>query len=303
MKKLCILILVFSFSSLVLMAQDSNVLIGLNAPANGITIKTNFPTGSGGWARGFKIANQDNSVSFFTLGSFGSYANGVSSLGYSYLGESYNKTHIVFLPNGNIGIGTTSPTEKFYVKGSVRLERADGGNHFLINSDAQGNYITTDDPGANQKNLFVRIAPTGDNAVDRHIYLQAGKVNGVFQTRMFINGNGNIGIGTNAPKEKLSVNGNIRAREVKVETANWPDYVFAEAYQPMSLSNLKTFVKENKHLPGIPSAREVKEEGISLGEMNRKLLEKIEELTLHVIKQQEELNNVKTELETIKKRD
>jgi len=114
---------------------------------------------------------------------------------------------------------------------------------------------------------------------------------------------GKVGIGTTTPTEKLSVNGNIRAREVKVEAANWPDYVFEESYQPISLPTLKTFVKEHKHLPGIPSAKEVKEEGLSLGKMNRKLLEKIEELTLHVIRQQEELNSMKAALEAIRKRD
>jgi len=94
---------------------------------------------------------------------------------------------------------------------------------------------------------------------------------------------GNVGIGTNAPTEKLSVNGKIRAQEIKVETANWPDYVFAEGYQLPSLEETAKFIKENKHLPGVPKASEVEENGLSLGEMNRILMQKVEELTLHMI--------------------
>jgi hypothetical protein len=95
--------------------------------------------------------------------------------------------------------------------------------------------------------------------------------------------NGNLGIGTKSPAERLSVNGKIRAHEIKVETANWPDYVFAKDYQLPSLLETEQHIKDKGHLPGIPSAEEVKSKGIDLGEMNAKLLQKIEELTLHLI--------------------
>jgi len=95
--------------------------------------------------------------------------------------------------------------------------------------------------------------------------------------------NGNVGIGTLDPKERLSVNGKIRAQEIKVETANWPDYVFTKDYQLPSLSETEDHIKEKGHLPGIPSAEEVKTNGVDLGEMNAKLLKKIEELTLYLI--------------------
>ncbi|UZJ64233.1 hypothetical protein OKW96_17900 [Sphingobacterium sp. KU25419] len=80
---------------------------------------------------------------------------------------------------------------------------------------------------------------------------------------------GNVGIGTDAPKEKLSVNGNIRAHQIKVETANWPDYVFEEDYDLPSLNTTAEFIKANKHLPGVPTAKEVEKEGVSVGEMNK----------------------------------
>jgi hypothetical protein len=96
---------------------------------------------------------------------------------------------------------------------------------------------------------------------------------------------GKVGIGTATPKEQLSVNGKIRAHEIKVEIANWPDYVFSKDYQLPSLQETENHIKEKGHLLGIPSAEEVKTNGVDLGEMNSKLLKKIEELTLYLIDQ------------------
>ena len=101
-----------------------------------------------------------------------------------------------------------------------------------------------------------------------------------------------VGIGTLTPQEALSVNGKIRAHEIKVEvgSANWPDYVFDASYSPASLSEIEDFIRLNKHLPEVPSAKEVEENGIDLGSMNGKLLKKIEELTLHLIEKEKQLN-------------
>jgi hypothetical protein len=112
---------------------------------------------------------------------------------------------------------------------------------------------------------------------------------------------GNVGIGTATPTDKLSVNGKIRAKEIKVENSNWPDYVFTAEYQLPSLKETEAFINNNKHLPGIPSQTEVAKSGIDLGDLNAKLLQKIEELTLHMIalekqneQQQKEINNLKS---------
>ncbi|WP_052496463.1 hypothetical protein [Pedobacter lusitanus] len=95
--------------------------------------------------------------------------------------------------------------------------------------------------------------------------------------------NGNVGIGIANPAEKLSVNGNIRAKEIKVETDNWPDYVFHEGYPVQSLPELEKYIKINKHLPDMPSAQKAENDGISLGEMNKLLLKRLEETTMQLI--------------------
>ena len=106
-----------------------------------------------------------------------------------------------------------------------------------------------------------------------------------------INYAGNVGIGTTTPGTwKLAVNGNIRAKEIKVESANWPDYVFAKDYNLPTLAEIQRHIQEKGHLPGMPSAAEAEANGVALGEMNRLLLEKVEELTLYIINLKQELN-------------
>ena len=117
--------------------------------------------------------------------------------------------------------------------------------------------------------------------------------------RLFINENGQVGINTRNPGSyQLAVEGKIVSREIKVTAGPFPDYVFDKRYQLRDLKTLEKYIKQYKHLPGIPSAKEVeKNEGIELGDMNKRLLEKVEELTLYIIdlnKKIEELQNSKS---------
>jgi len=114
--------------------------------------------------------------------------------------------------------------------------------------------------------------------------------------------NGNVGIGTANPQDKLSVNGKIRAHEIRVTTAaaDWPDFVFEENHPLMPLDELEHFVKNKKHLPNIVPAKTAAENGVALGELNRQLLQKIEEMTLYLIQQNKEIKKLKEEVGALK---
>lgn len=111
--------------------------------------------------------------------------------------------------------------------------------------------------------------------------------------------NTGIGIGTNNPSYKLDVNGTIRAKEVIVATG-WADFVFKDDYKLPTLSEVENHIKDRGHLPDMPSEAEVKENGIGLSEMNTKLLQKIEELTLYAIQQNKEIEALKEEINKLK---
>lgn len=101
---------------------------------------------------------------------------------------------------------------------------------------------------------------------------------------------------------KLTVDGKIICEELQVLLkADWPDYVFEEKYHLMPLAELRDYLNEHKHLPGIPTAAEVSEEGIAVGEMQKMMMEKIEELTLYMLELEKEVNALKLENETLKK--
>jgi hypothetical protein len=108
---------------------------------------------------------------------------------------------------------------------------------------------------------------------------------------MMTDESGNMGLGTSTPHETLSVNGKIRAKEVKVETSNWPDYVFEEGYKVKTLEELESYIKANKHLPEMPAAKEIEANGIALGEIVKIQQKKIEELTLYTIEKDKQLKN------------
>jgi hypothetical protein len=106
---------------------------------------------------------------------------------------------------------------------------------------------------------------------------------------------GNVGIGTNNPGTyKLAVEGKIGAREIVVTNLPWADFVFKPDYNLKPLNEVEQFIKTNNHLEGIPTEKEVKENGVALGEMQAKLLQKVEELTLYMV----ELNKENTSLKS-----
>ena len=134
----------------------------------------------------------------------------------------------------------------------------------------------------------------------------------IFQEWFVVRMDGNVGIGTAQPTSTLDVNGRIksssldvsqliRAKEVKIQIPDWSDFVFAPDYNLPSLTEVEQHIKEKQHLPDIPSEKEVKENGIDLGVMQAKLLQKIEELTLYVIEQDKKIVELQQKLDELKK--
>jgi len=114
----------------------------------------------------------------------------------------------------------------------------------------------------------------------------------------FMNSDGKIGIGAGDPTAMLDVNGTVRAKEVKVESG-WADFVFAPNYRLRSLAEVEEFIDQNGHLPDIPTAKEVEQNGVSLGEINAKLLQKVEELTLYLIEKSKKIENLEKRIQVL----
>jgi hypothetical protein len=103
-----------------------------------------------------------------------------------------------------------------------------------------------------------------------------------------------IGISEGATNHRLTVDGKIACEEIRVQDSDdWPDYVFESTYRLQPLKEVHAYIQQEKHLPGIPSAAEISETGILIGEMQKKLLEKVEELTLHIIRLEAEIERLK----------
>jgi len=163
------------------------------------------------------------------------------------------------------------------------------GSRFDILSNQDGLGRTIVGTGGQSRSMY--FEHNGDVIIPNNSLTVYGSSNSSFA--------GNVGIGTTTPTEKLAVNGKIRAKEINVETG-WSDFVFEPHYKLLSLKETEDYIKKNQHLPEIPSAKEVEENGINLGEMNAKLLQKIEELTLHLINQDKMLERQQIEINELR---
>jgi hypothetical protein len=186
---------------------------------------------------------------------------------------------------GSVGIGTTTPAAKLDVNGAIY-------SNANILSDSFGGFSG------------------GDTELTTNT---GGAANLKFKTqlieRMRIIASGNVGIGSTNPDEKLTVKGKIHAEEIKVDLAVPADYVFEKYYTGKSklksdyslqtLAEIESFTKENHHLPNIPSAQEIQQNGLLLGEMSNVLLQKIEELTLYAIEQNKVIEELKAQVSTL----
>jgi hypothetical protein len=218
-----------------------------------------------------------------------------------------------YFNGGNVGIGYTNPTEKLEVAGNVNI-----GGALFLNSGIDDthlywgahNFTLGTKPGDPSHNVF-KLSPGGSTggALNTRIEMYVANNTSSFTQKVLIHSagdsyfnGGNVGIGTMNPDAKLAVKGTIHAEEVKVDlNVPAPDYVFEPDYHLPTLAETETYIKENKHLPEVPSAKQMEEEGLNLKEMNLLLLKKVEELTLYLIEQKKDIRELKNENEEQKK--
>lgn len=192
---------------------------------------------------------------------------------------------------GFIGVGTSTPEARLHVgddsgAGVLIDNRLDNVNPYI------GAQIFWSESSPTRTAGDLVLAPRTDIPASIAFYTNDGSA---IDERMVIRANGYVGIGSKNPDAQLAVKGLIHAEAVKVDLAVPADYVFEKYYTGTSLLNpnykiptledIEKFVKENNHLPSIPSAKEIQEKGLNVGEMSNLLLQKIEELTLYTIEQ------------------
>ncbi|NAY93421.1 hypothetical protein GTQ34_16035 [Muricauda sp. JGD-17] len=287
-----------------------NVGIGTSLPDSKLTVEGHVNVGgSGNYHLKVRHIDGKDFDSNYLSDLYLNYDNGKNVR----IGFGNNNPQSNLYLSGRLGIGITNPSYHIDVRNDIspteafmRFRVSDSPDDYFSVVNATGapgqfiprmiGYRTSDNRYSIQfSGVTSTQNDTGNNAlVNFDARISSGPIQNrplfvwtTYSTKMMtMLANGNLGIGTANPDSRLAVNGNIHAQEVKVDLVGWPDYVFKEDYDLPTLDEVEKHIKEKGHLMNIPSAKEVEENGIQLGEMNKLLLEKIEELTIYLIQQQ-----------------
>jgi hypothetical protein len=266
------------------------VLTVSGSTVRGMLLLQNSNTGTNGAAGTIQGYNGST-----FLGSVDIFADGATNSGafqFYTVNVGSNVAAMRITKEGNVGIGTTSPGYKLDVNGGFHTVGTSelGSGYLHVSTDqsfsAAANYTFRDGVGINN--------PNGSSFATGTSVMSVGAMsNGISLITT-----GNIGIGTSDTHGyMLAVNGTIHTKEVKVDLIGWPDYVFKPSYKLPSLLQVKTYIDKNQHLPDMPSAQEVKDNGINLGEIVKVQTKKIEELTLYLIKENKQNQDQQNKLE------
>ena len=221
---------------------------------------------------------------------------------------------MTFVNSGNVGIGTTNPSKKLHVNGTIgvgimngqytegfQIDYIDGGSGTTTfkNNRWGGDIYFKRNSSLGERTQFL-FGGSGNHYMNIYNDNNETKIRFISSGNSYING-GNVGIGTTTPDAKLTVKGKIHTNEVKVDLLGSvaPDYVFNKDYDLKSLNEVERYIGKEGHLPNIPSAKEMEVNGLFLKDMNLKLLEKIEELTLYTINQEKRIESLETKNEKL----
>ena len=230
------------------------------------------------------------------------------------LGTGPTARMTILRSNGNVGIGTSAPIEKLDVDGKVFLHTVDveqgWANSYLY--WASHSLVMGTPPGAAAHNSL-DLKPGGTTAISEPLFSQirmytatstnqqTQKIQLLTEGNCWFMNNGNFGIGTTAPAYKLDVAGeirsdSIRAQAINVQAVSGADFVFDKDYDLPTLEAVKAFIQANGHLPEIQSAEDMQTNGLNISNFQIQLLQKIEELTLYIIKQEERIKELESNM-------
>lgn len=271
--------------------NPGNIGIGTNSPTEKVTINATDPAINflnAGTGKGLLQVLGNN----MRLGTYNTNANG--NLYFTTLGiDRMAITH-----DGNFGVGILSPVGKFQITGGVEASPTTHG-FLMLGTVGSANLVF------DNNEILAR-----NNGNSSHLYMQTSGGNVYIGDatnfnsahRLGVEGNtvitGALRVGTTPTPSgyRLAVDGKVICTELVVRlVSNWPDYVFSNNYRLASINELENFINKNNHLPGIPSAKDIETNGLSIGEMQKLQMEKIEELTLYIIELKKEIDKLKAQ--------